>query len=147
MQIVKSERNGRKLSWLNDDEFHDTVVDIVSEIKLVTGAVLCQGQQLLLQIQMLKRFITTGFGMLSKAEVVEAFYMNNQGQFEEVYVHYNKELNAEFVGNVLRAYMRYKVRFLNEKRDKIIDLLSLPKVVKPRTIDVEFWRDEYRMTY
>lgn len=136
-----SEKSGLKLSLLNEHELKNSIIDLVSEIKLITGAVLHAGQMLDMQIEMLQRFIVGGFGMLSKSEVVQAFYMNLQGQFEDVYVHYNKELNAEFVGNVLRGYLRYKKQFLREKRDLIIDAIqpALPPVKKD--IDYDFWKE------
>jgi hypothetical protein len=141
MQVIMSEKSGPKLSLFSESESKMIVMDLASEIKLITGAVLHNGEMMEKQIDMLNRFIVTGFGMLSKSEITQAFYMNLQGQFEEVYVHYNKELNAEFVGSVLRAYIRFKKSFLREKRDMIIDVITTPKTVKIE-IDYNFWKEQ-----
>lgn len=133
------ERNGRKLKLLNEDDAHNAVVDLISEIKLITGAFVYDGNMMKAQVEMLKRFLVTGFGMLSKEEIVESFYMNHQGVFDEVYVHYNRELNAEFTGNVLRAFLKWKAGFLREKRDRIIGILA-PIKMPERDIDYDFWK-------
>ncbi len=105
-----------------------------------------EGNKLELQLEMITRFIVTGFGNLTKPEIVQAFYMNLQGKFEEVYVHYNKELNAEFLGNVLRAYLRWKSRLVNDKGHKIQQLLNKEGYQK-QDIDYEFWKDLIQKEY
>jgi len=146
MQVAKLERSGQKLQLLSDDDAFNAVADLVSEIKLITGAIMHEGDKLELQLEMIKRFIVSGFGNLTKPEIVQAFYMNLQGQFEDVYVHYNKELNAEFIGNVLRAYLRWKARLVNDKGHKIQQLLKSEKPVK-RDIDYEFWKELIQKEY
>lgn len=140
MMVAKLERSGQRLRSLNDDDAFNSIADLCSEIKLITGAIMHEGKMLEPQLEMLKRFIVSGFGNLTKAEIVQAFYMNLQGKFEDVYVHYNKELNAEFMGNVLRAYMRWKARLVNDKGHKIQLLLQQEKR-KAVEIDYEFWKE------
>ena len=134
------ERSGRKLRSLNENEAHDVIVDLVSEIKLVTGSIVYQGDMLVAQLEMIKRFLLSGFSMLTKEELVEAFYMNLQGAFEEVYVHYNKELNAEFLGNVIRAYVRWKAVLLKEN-SKLLSVLLSPVKREINVIDYDIWKE------
>lgn len=140
MLAAKLERSGQKLQLLSDDDAFNAVADLCSEIKLITGAIMHEGKMLEPQLEMLRRFIVTGFGNLTKPEIVQAFYMNLQGKFEDVFVHYNKELNAEFIGNVLRAYLRWKARLVQDKGHKIQLLLKAEKLVR-RDIDYDFWKD------
>lgn len=141
MLILAAEKNGHKLKWLSDDDQHNSIVDIISEIKLITGAVLYDGDKLVLQHEMLKRFIVTGFSMLTKSEIVQAFYMNLQGAFQDVHVHYNKELNAEFIGNVLRAYLKWKNTFIRTKGEQV-DAVLLPAPKVKREIDYDFFKEQ-----
>jgi hypothetical protein len=138
--MIIAEKSGKKLQWLSDDDSYNEIIDIITEVKMLTGALVYSGKEFEIQAEMLQLFIVSGFGMLSKSEIVYAFYLNLQGQFDEVYVHYNKELNAEFVGNVLRGYLKYKKIFLRQKRDSIITLLEPPKMEKYE-IDYDFWKE------
>jgi hypothetical protein len=72
MQVIMSEKSGPKLSLFSESESKMIVMDLASEIKLITGAVLHNGEMMEKQIDMLNRFIVTGFGMLSKSEITQA---------------------------------------------------------------------------
>lgn len=99
------------LKWLSDDDLHNSLVSIFQEIKILTGAILYKiGEGVEQQIDILKLFLLSApqFYSLTTNEIRHAFYLNNQGEYDEVYRHYNKELNAEFMGDVLRAYLKYK---------------------------------------
>ena len=140
LKVVVNERNSLAISQLHSDSYHNEVVDFISELKLVAGVILHEGQTLMFQTEMIKRFLLTGFPHLRKTEMVEAFYLNSTGKYWEPYVHYNKELNAEFLGNVLRAYCNFKRRFLKEKSDKILNVINPPKR-EPRVINYDNWKE------
>lgn len=130
----------RRLKELSPDEQHNTIVDIMSEIKLVTGAIIYDGNMLQAQIEMIKRFIVTGFSELTKHEIILAFYLNSQGELDEVYRHYSRELNAEFIGDVLRAYRRYKQQ-LNRDKGRLIAKTLNPSTAVKMEIDYEAWKE------
>jgi hypothetical protein len=127
----------------------------MSEIKLVTGVLIYEEPALMkTQIEMVKRFLATGYPMLTKEEILHAFYLNMQGAYDQVYKHYNRELNAEFMGDVLRAYLNYKLYLRETKGPQINRLLATtaPKALPyKRVVDYAFWKqliqeeyDDYR---
>ena len=138
-----NELNSPQLKWLSDDGVHDKLLDVFMEVKVLTGAILHKpGDDLVKQIEVLKLFIVSHpvFTGLTVNEVRHAFYLNNQGEYEEVYRHYNKELNAEFIGDVLQAYVRYKNRFYRAK-GKEVKAIVAPKDQQPVPVTSE---SEYR---
>jgi len=138
-----NELNSPQLKWLSDDGLHDKLLDVFMEVKVLTGAILHKpGDDLVKQIEVLKLFIASHpvFTGLTVNEIRHAFYLNNQGEYEEVYRHYNKELNAEFIGDVLQAYVRYKTRFYRLK-GKEVKAIVLPKHDTPAPVISE---SEYR---
>jgi hypothetical protein len=108
--VVRNELNSPTLLWLSDKERWDKLVDVITEIKLLTGAIIHEGEALQLQLKVIERFLISSkrYAALTTNEILHAFYLNNQGEFGTVYRHYNRELNAEFVGDVLLAYLNYK---------------------------------------
>lgn len=121
---------------------HDKIVEIFQELKILNGVILHTGESLKIQIEVLKMFLVTHphFTGLTVNEIRHAFYLNSQGEYEEVYRHYNKELNAEFIGDVLRAYVRYKNGIYRLKGKSIKAILN-PVEVKPPVMPTE---QEYR---
>jgi len=134
------------LKFLTPEQFHNDSIDLISEISLVTGARLYDGEYLPAQLKVIQRFLLNGFSMLTKAEIVYSFYLNLQGAFDQVYRHYNKELNCEFVGDVLRAYRIYKSNFIHQKGAKI-DHLLIEQKAELITIDYDFWKSVIQDDY
>ncbi len=136
-QVIRNELNSPMLKWLNDDNLHDELISIFQEIKILTGAIMHTGESLHLQVRVLKLFLLSApqFITLTTNEIRHAFYLNNQGEFDEVYRHYNKELNAEFMGDVLRAYLKYKQDIYRKTGDEIKAMIDppaeAPRLVKP----------------
>lgn len=131
-QVVRNELNSPTLRWLSEDDRWDELVDIWAEVKLLTGALLHEGKMLHVQLRMLERFIASDpkFYSLTTNEIRHAFYLNNQGRYAEVFKHYNRELNAEFVGSVLLAYVKYKAMLYTRAGADIKGLLN-PAPSKP----------------
>lgn len=115
------------LRTLQFSDLSSKVVDIISEVKILTGAILYTGNELRLQVDVITRFFMSNmaFATLTTNEILHAFYLNNAGEYDQVYRHYNRELNAEFIGDVLLAYIKYKRR-LYERVD-IKALIDPPK--------------------
>jgi len=130
--------NGLKLKSLDHHDLHDTIIDIISSIKMITGAVVYQDNMLQRQVEMIKRFLWSGYSQLTKEEIINAFYLNMQGCFEEVYKHYNREINAEYLGDVLNGYMRFKRNLINVKGDKVQQILQLENKPAPEMIQVDY---------
>lgn len=118
----------------------------MSEIKLITGVLIHEGSMMTAQIKMLKIFLYTGFGMLTKEEVVQAFYLNLQGKFGETYRHFQKELNCEFLGDVLKAFLKYKL-YIRENRGPELTKIMAPPTVAVNTIDYDFFKELIQKEY
>lgn len=113
------------LKYLSEDEQHNQLLDVFTEVKILTGALMFSGDELKIQIEVLRRFITAhpSAKNMTIAEIRHAFYLNNFGEYETILRHYNRELNAEFVGDVLNAYHKFKRQFMLRARDTIRALL------------------------
>lgn len=141
MMVLTAERNGLKLKSLDQDSLHDAVIDILSAIKLITGAPVYESDEsgmLQRQVEMIKRFLWSGYGLLTKEEVINAFYLNMQGRFNEVYKHYNREINAEYLGDVLNAYIRFKKAVIEIKGSDVQKILSIEYKPAPQMIQVDY---------
>lgn len=137
-----------RLAEMNKTDQYNSIVDLVSEIKLLTGAIVYSKESGLLQAQleMIHRFLATGFSTLTKQEIVHAFYLNNQGHLDDVFRHYGKELNAEFMGDVLRAYMRYKKEIAKSKGAQLARILR-PQVHIKQDVDYQAWKEIVQADY
>jgi hypothetical protein len=150
LQILNNERNSQKLQSLSDDDVHDKLLDIWSEIKMLTGALLHTGKDLQIQNELLKRFllITPTFRLLTTNEIRHAFYLNAAGEYGEVIPHYNREINAEWVGQVLRAYVVYKRRMYALAGDQIHKALAPPPVPPKRVrMPASFYMEAVQRSY
>lgn len=124
--MLKNQLNSIRLRDLSDEEYHDTVVNLMAEIKMLNGAVLHKSEvvdgvnMLQQQVETMKMFLASNFRFtaLTVSELRHAFFLNAQGEYEEVYKTYRRELDAEFVGQVLRAYLQYR-RPLDQQAEAI----------------------------
>src|SRR5205823_5208666 len=120
-------KNGQSLNALTADQRHNAIVDAMSEIILITGAKSYDGPMLSAQVEIIKRFIWSGFGSLTQKEIVFAFHLNLQGCYDEIFRHYSRELNCEFIGDVLRGYVKFKTQISKTKGKDIRSLLNPPE--------------------
>lgn len=139
---------GIKIKDMHPDELHNVTLKMMGEIKILTGAILHTGEKLQLQIDVIKRFLFLHFSMLNQKEIVHAFYLNVCGTFSQVYRHYNRELNCEFIGDVLRDYLSYKVQ-LRETKGHLIDKAINPntKLIAAPAIDLPTWQEIIQKEY
>lgn len=90
---------------------------------------------------MIERFLMMSgrFSNLTLNEIIHAFYLNAAGEYADIYKHYNRWLDAEFIGNVLISYCKYKDAFY--KRVDVKGLLTppapKPKPIAPTTEEVK----------
>jgi hypothetical protein len=121
---------GEPLSRLSPTDLHNVCIDILSEIKIITGVLIYAdgSPEQIAQVRMFTRLLTRTRKYLCRTrdEVTQAFYMNAAGYFPEVYRHYNRELNAEFFCDVLNAYQAWKDKHLSQKIGIIQNLLNPP---------------------
>lgn len=85
------------------------------------------------QMRIIAKFISEGFGYITPQELINAFHLNLQGKYPEVYKQYGKkEINCEFIGQVLSAYRNYKQSYVNINPD-LLAILHPPE--KPKQIE------------
>ena len=147
--MVLNQVNGPTLRQMDHDTRYDTLIDIWSEIKMLTGCILYENKALALQADILERFLRThpGFMSLTKSEILHAFYLNSGGQLDNVYRHWNKELNAEFVGDVLGAYLRFKNRFFTNNHDLLAKAINPPAPKRPAPPTHDEWEADIQQDY
>jgi hypothetical protein len=131
--MLRNERNSPTLRSLSDDDQWNALADIWSEIKMLTGALLHTGKLLETQLRVLQRFLASApkFATLTTNEILHAFYLNDAGEYGDIIRHYNQELNAEFVGSVLSAYVRKRVKLYGDHRAAISQALNPETFVAP----------------
>lgn len=85
------------------------------------------------QMRIIAKFILEGFGYLTPMELINAFHLNLQGKYPEVYHQYaDKKINCEFIGQVLAGYKNYKQTYVNLNPD-LIGILNPPE--QPKQIE------------
>jgi hypothetical protein len=134
MALVVNDATGLPLKYLSSKELNSAVLDIISEISLVTGAPLHEKDLLKQQVKAISMFLWTGYGELKKSEISFAFTLNCQNAFPEKFRHYNKEINLEYLGDVLHAFIEYKETTF-KKHEKLIY-----EVLKPEINDLDAWK-------
>ena len=146
--IVRNELNSPRLKWLSEDEVFNALIDIFKEIKVLTGAIMAEGDDLKIQLRVLNLFLLSHdkFTNLTTNEIRQAFYLNSQGVYDEVHKHYNKKLNAEFVGNVLLSYLKYKKEFYRTHGGELRKLMA-PKQISRAVMNERDYRAVIQMHY
>lgn len=145
MNQLKTER----LLQLSDGDFHDMVVDLLTEISMLTGAIVhSEHKMLIAQVNTIQLFLRSSYRFmnLTIAEVRQAFYLNAQGELDEVHKHYNKPINGEFIGGVLSSYCKYTAS-LNQRIPEILSKVKAPEVKKPYTPTIKEWHYAIQTDY
>jgi hypothetical protein len=126
------------LKNLSELEQYNQLVDVLSEVKIFTGALMYSDYELKIQIDVLRQFLTTHpkIKNFTINEIRHAFYLNNFGEYPTIYRHFNRELNAEFIGDVLLAYLKFKKEFLSRSQVPIRSLLY-PKAMNEKPLLTE----------
>lgn len=148
--ILKNELDSPQLRLLKDDDYHDLVVDFLSEVKVLTGGILySDARELSIQLEVVKRFLISHpvFNRLTAKEIVHAFYLNNQGAYPEVYKHYNREINAEFLGSVLLAYVGMKKKLHTEALPQLYKMLHQAPEKPKLKVTNEYMEQLIQMDY
>jgi hypothetical protein len=147
--VIQTERAGSKLKSLTKDEARNSTIHIMKEIKNVSGCILNDVDKLDAQASTIQFFLVTGYGEFTAKEIIHAFFLNAQGKFEEVYRHYNRELNCEFIGDVLNAYKRFKLLIVQKCQELSNKALLQPPAVNKTysPIDYDFWKEQIQYEY
>lgn len=125
---------GERINSLNEEIFKPAITLAVAEICLLNGLETYdsehQNAMYVAQMKIIGKFIFEGFGYLTPAEITNAFHLNLQGKYGEVYKQYGKkEINCEFIGQVLSAYRDYKQDFVNLNPD-LLKIINPPEELK-----------------
>ncbi len=129
LNVYINELNSPRLCWLDEKDFHNTIVKYIQLISILTGADVYEAGSW--KNDMLVSSIKNLFAMssvnmnLTVNEVMSAFYLNHNSVFDKVHTMYGKPISADYIGNVLANYREYKLRPL-EKQWAIDRLLSPP---------------------
>lgn len=127
---------------MDEEEFKDDINRIVAEICLLNGLetydVDTQTAMYVAQMRVIARFISNGFPYLTPAEISNAFNLNLQGKYKEVFKQFGKrQINCEFIGQVLTAYTEYKQNFVDLNPD-LLKILYPPISLPPPKV----WTEE-----
>lgn len=149
IRIFQNDLTSAKLKSLSEKDLHNALLDVWSEVKLATGAKLHDanlenGKLLDLQLAVLLKFITRSpFIELTVADLTTAFYMNAAGHEWKTFPHYGKEINVEWVGQVVGAYWQFYRKTWAEHGDSVLRAIAPPPPPKPvRHIPESFWQQE-----
>lgn len=126
-RIFLNEVQTPRMNWLSEDGYHNTTIDILTEIAFISNAPLYpDGPEQLAQLEVLKQFLITSprFSQMHAGDIVHAFYMNEDGGHWDHVKHFSKFLSCEYVGAVLNPFLRFKQRM--EPKRKML-LKSLPQ--------------------
>lgn len=137
----------KKLREYTEQEFGVLLRKALAEIVILTGGKMydeaTNRKMYELQLVVISKFLLGSFGHLSFSELKNAFYMNCEGKFGKVETHYGREINGEFLGSVLSAYMDYKKRIQSDHRQQLDEVL-FPHIEQPDKVLTE---KEYQSTY
>lgn len=99
-----------------------------------------------IQLQTISKFVINSFHFFSFEEIVQAFYLNAAGKLGDTYSHYGRELNIEFIGNVLAAYKKYKQALYNQHGPELVKTIKgeLPEPPSKILTDEDYLNDKRR---
>jgi len=144
---------GTKVKDMSLEEFTRGLAKVLAEVVFITGGKMYdknkadQKKFYDLQLQTISKFIITTFSFFTLAEISKAFYLNAAGKFSEIYSHYNREINIEFVGKVLAGYKEYKQGLFNVHGEKLYNAIHPPKQLPPAKVltDEDYLNDKRLM--
>jgi hypothetical protein len=146
------------LKSLTEKQSHNKLADVWSEVTLATGAFMEADELIDAQLQMLHKFILSSpkFSTLTHKEIIHAFYLNAAGEFSQwtpkdcggIFPHFSRPINAEWVGLVLSAYVKYKHRMYETAGDHIRKALAPPPVPPKRVrMPASFYMEAVQRSY
>lgn len=133
-----------RLCWLSDIGFHDVVIDILTEVGYITSAPFREeGPEMMAQLQVLKKFLNSSprFSQMHVGDILQAFYMNEDGGHWEQVKHFNKFFSPEYMGAVLNPFLRFKVK-LEPKRKMVMERISGPVAALIPFFGADYWKTE-----
>lgn len=149
LQTIKT-WTGKKIADYDTESFIKELKKSLAEIILITGGKMYdetkEPKMYKGQLNSINKLLIYSFSFLSFQEIVNAFYLNSAGKMGDTISHYGRELNVDFIGNVLAEYKKYKQGLFNQHG---IDLVKVVKgeLPPPPTVvltDEDFMNDKRR---
>jgi len=140
---------GKKINSYPEDEYKTSINRIVAEICILNGLETYNEESnfnmYVAQMRVIAKFIYDGFGYLTVEEITNAFHLNLQGKYKDVYKQFGKkEINCEFIGQVLSAYREYKQSYVDMNED-ILKIINPPEQHKQIEYKTDVPNDERLM--
>ncbi len=139
-----NEVNSPRLAWLNLKGAHNTLIDVFTEVAMITNVPLYEDlPDQLAQIEVLKKFLISSprFSQMHTGDIVQAFYMNEDGSHWEQVRHFNKYFSCEYLGAVLNPFLRFKMK-LEPKRKMMMERISGPVAAMIPFFGADYWKTE-----
>lgn len=105
--------SGKAIKEMTNEELVAAVKKITSAISAITGSGIEQGMEIT-TLKMLKVFLHKHFSFLTTSEIIYAFEHNALQPEEKHIKHYNKAINLDFVGRILRNYVDFRTEQVPE---------------------------------
>lgn len=115
---------------MDDTELQSTVKSFCQYVTVLTGCHI-ETAATLVTLKVIKNFLQSQWPFLTAKELQTAFELNCTGQHWPIVQHYNRQLNCDYIGQVLVAYnenyRRRIVPIIVQTQNDAIRLLSQPK--------------------
>lgn len=137
-----------RISEYEPAEFAKRLKKSLAEIVFITGGKMydekTEKDMYTIQLQTISKFLVNSFHFFSFEEIVQAFYLNSSGKFEEIHSHYGRELNIEFIGKVLAGYQKHKQSLFNQHGPELVKSIKgeLPEPPQKILTDEDYLNDK-----
>ena len=141
---------GKKIRDYDQVAFTKQMRISLAEIVLITGGKIYDDKKESVmfngQLKSISKLLLYSFSFLTFEEVVNAFYLNSAGRFGETHTHYGRELNVEFIGNVLASYKKFKQGIFNERGPDLVKAIKGELAPPPQKVltDEDYLNDKRR---
>lgn len=140
-----------RIKKIEEHLFKDYLNMVVAEICLLNGLETYddneQSAMYVAQMRIIAKFISEGFSFLSLPEITNAFHLNLRGKLisennKEIIKQFGKkQINCEFIGQVLTAYCAYKEKYINNT-EGMVDVINPPAQIEQKIY--EFTEEDYK---
>lgn len=141
---------GKKIKDYTQEAFVAQLKKNLAEVVLITGGkmydekkepVMYKGQ-----LKSISKILLYSFSFLTFEEIINAFYLNSAGRFGETHSHYGREINVEFVGNVLASYKKFKQGIFNVHGEDLLKVINpqLPAAAPDMVLTEEDYLNDKR---
>lgn len=138
----------KRISDYEPAEFAKRLKKSLAEIVFITGGKMYDEKTdkdlYAIQLQTISKFLINSFHFFSFEEIIQAFYLNSSGKFDEIHSHYGREMNIEFIGKVLSGYKNYKQGLYNQHGSELVKAIKgeLEEPPSPILTDEDYLNDK-----